>query len=77
MIFSTMEFDAGVSLHLIMHQLINMHGAHSRKERHFPLIFTSRIQGGIHALIEDKLEETNRSFTHVGDKVAINRLMEK
>jgi hypothetical protein len=37
MIFSTVEYDAEASLHLIMHQLINTRGAHSRKERHRPL----------------------------------------
>jgi hypothetical protein len=51
------SYDAGASLHLSTHQLINTHGAHSRKERHHPLIFSSRIQGVIQALIEDKMEE--------------------
>jgi hypothetical protein len=39
MIFSSVEYDAGASLHLIMHHLINMCGVHSRKERCHPLIF--------------------------------------
>jgi hypothetical protein len=55
-------------------QLINMRGAHSRKERHHPLIFSSRIQGVIQALIEDKMEEPNHAFAQDGDKVTINRL---
>jgi hypothetical protein len=63
MIFSTVEYDAGASLHLSTRQLINTHGAHSRKERHRPLIFSSRIQGVIQALIEDKMEEPNHAFT--------------
>jgi hypothetical protein len=72
-----MEYDAGASLHLSTRQLINMHGAHSRKERHHPLIFSSRIQGVIQALIEDKMEEPNHAFTQAGDKVTINRLTTK
>jgi hypothetical protein len=51
-----------------------MRGAHSRKERCFPLIFTSIIQGVIHALIGEKLEEPDHAFTQAGDKVTINRL---
>jgi hypothetical protein len=54
--------------HLFQHT----RGAHSRKERRCPLIFSSRIQGVIEALIEDKLEETNRAFAQAGDKVTIN-----
>jgi hypothetical protein len=53
------------------------HGAHSRKERHHPLIFSSRIQGVIQALIEDKMEEKNHAFAQAGDKVTINRLTTK
>jgi hypothetical protein len=74
MIFVVVECDAGESLHLRMHQLINTRGAHSRKERCHPLIFSSRIQGMIQALIEDNMEEPNRAFTQAIDKVAINRL---
>jgi hypothetical protein len=70
-------FDAGASLHLSTRQLINTHGAHSRKERRRPLIFSSRIQGVIQALIEDKMEEPNRAFAQAGDKVTINRLTTK
>jgi hypothetical protein len=60
-----------------MRQLINMRGAHSRKERRHPLIFSSRIQGMIQELIEDKLKDPNHAFTQDGDKVTINRLMTK
>jgi hypothetical protein len=77
MIFSTVEYDAGASLHLSTRQLINTRGAHSRKERHHPLIFSSRIQGMIQALIEDKMEEPNHAFAQAGDKVTINRLTTK
>jgi hypothetical protein len=66
--------DARASFHLNTHQLINTRGAHSRKERRCPLIFASRIQGVIHALIGDKMEEPNRAFAQAGDKVTINRL---
>jgi hypothetical protein len=74
MIFPTVEYDVGESLHLIMHQLINTHGVHSRKERHRSLIFSSRIQGMVQALSEDKLEETNHAFVEDGDKATINRM---
>jgi hypothetical protein len=76
MIFPAVEYDARESLHLITRQLINMHGAHSRKHKHHSLIFSSRIQGMVQALSEDKLEERNCSFAQDGDKVTINRLME-
>jgi hypothetical protein len=62
MIFSIVEYDAGASLHLSMRQLINTRGAHSRKERHHPLIFSSRIQDEIQAFIEDKLEGEKSCF---------------
>jgi hypothetical protein len=74
MIFFTMEYDARESVHLITCQLINTCGAHSRKERCRPLIFSSRIQDKIQALIEDKMEDPNHYLAQYGDKVAINRL---
>jgi len=77
MIFSIVEYDAGASFHLNTHHLINTRGVHSRKERRCPLIFSSRIQGVIWALIEDNMEERNHDFSQDGDKVTINRLMGK
>jgi len=71
------EYDAGSFLHLNMCQLINTRGAHSRKERRNPLIFASRIQDMIRALIGDKLKEPNHYFAQAGDKVSINRLTTK
>jgi hypothetical protein len=39
MIFVAMEYDAGASLHLSTRQSYFTCDAHSRKERHHPLIF--------------------------------------
>jgi hypothetical protein len=52
-----------------------MHGVHSRKERGHPLIFSSRIEGVIQALIEYNMEDPNHDFVQVGDKFTINRMM--
>jgi hypothetical protein len=62
MILVAMEYDAGELLHLSMRQLINMHGAHSRKGEASPFDSASRIKSVIREFNVDKLEEPNCAF---------------
>jgi hypothetical protein len=75
MIFVSMEYDVGASLHLSTRQSIYTHGAHSRKGQMLPSHFASRIKSVIQAFNDDKLEEPSCAFTQDGDKVSIKWLM--
>jgi hypothetical protein len=75
MIFVSMEYDVGASLHLSMLQSIKMHGAHSRNREASPSHFASRIKSVIQEFNEDKLEDPSCAFTQAGDKVAIKWLI--
>jgi hypothetical protein len=57
-----------------MHQLINTHGAHSRKGEASPSHFSLRIKSMIQEFNDDKMEEPNCSFAQAGDKVIIKWL---